>query len=166
MYATRKGPFHHVSERPFVDCDSCHPHAQLPLGPASEPRAAPAHQKGTANITTSGSLGHTPARAETFFYNAYLLCIRPAPTAAGIGDSEDVDFGSDFTSMYCSLDKSDKIVHIYRKIFLINLDILHIYIDTSHVSVPMCMKICKLSIYVDIITRRKCHGSPFGIAHH
>ena len=43
---------------------------------------------------TSGSLGHTPARAETFFYNANLLCIRPAPTAAGIGDREDLDFVS------------------------------------------------------------------------
>lgn len=43
---------------------------------------------------TSGSLGHTSARAETFFYNAYFLRIPPAPTAVGIGDSEDLNFGS------------------------------------------------------------------------
>lgn len=39
-------------------------------------------------------LGHAPTRAETLFNNANLLRIRPAPTATGIGDREDLDFGS------------------------------------------------------------------------
>lgn len=43
---------------------------------------------------TSGCLGHTSARAKTFFYNANLLGFRPAPTAPGIGDREDLNFGS------------------------------------------------------------------------
>ena len=56
--------------------------------------AAPAHQKGAANIMTPGSLGHTTVRTKTFFYNANLLGFRPAPTAASITDREDLNFGS------------------------------------------------------------------------
>jgi hypothetical protein len=40
------------------------------------------------------AIGHTPATAETHFSNAQLLCIRPAPTATGIGDGTDLNFGS------------------------------------------------------------------------
>jgi len=36
----------------------------------------------------------TPTRAETLFNNANLLRIRSAPTATGVGDGKDLDFGS------------------------------------------------------------------------
>jgi hypothetical protein len=54
----------------------------------------PAHQQRTANIMAPGGFGNPPVLAKAFFNNANLLCIRPAPTAASIGDRKDLYFGS------------------------------------------------------------------------
>ena len=54
----------------------------------------PAHQQRAANIMAPGGFSNVPVFAKTFFYNANLLCIRPAPTAASIGDRKDLYFGS------------------------------------------------------------------------
>ena len=42
----------------------------------------------------SGGFGNVSVLAKAFFYNANLLCIRPAPTAASIGDRKDLYFRS------------------------------------------------------------------------
>jgi len=41
-----------------------------------------------------GGFGNVSVLAKAFFYNANLLCIRPVPTAASIGDRKDLYFGS------------------------------------------------------------------------
>jgi hypothetical protein len=58
----------------------------------------PAHQQRAANIMTPGGFGNPPVLAKAFFNNSNLLCIRPAPTATSISDSDsdrkDLYFGS------------------------------------------------------------------------